>query len=177
MSAQSVAGDGAAYSYRASLAGAPRLFKLTAEGIEWIAGPKSGLVPYRAIRRLRMSYRPANMQSHRFVTEIWADGASKLQIVSSSWKSLFEQERLDGSYSAFVTDLHRRITAAGAPVRFEQGSGAQVDGYIFGAPVSQHAPHIIIASSSTSIARNIGSGSISHVCLSTAPLEITVETQ
>jgi hypothetical protein len=124
MSEQSVAGDGAAYSYRASLAGAPRLFKLTAEGIEWIAGPKSGLVPYRAIRRLRMSYRPANMQSHRFVTEIWADGASKLQIVSSSWKSLFEQERLDGSYSAFVTDLHRRIVEAGAPVRFEQGSGA-----------------------------------------------------
>ena len=124
MSAQSVAGDGAAYTYRPSLLGAPWEFKLTDDGIDWTTGNRSGHVAFRAIRRVRMSYRPANMQSHRFVTEIWADGAPKLQIVSSSWKSMVEQERLDGAYSAFVADLHRRIAAAGAPVRFEQGSGA-----------------------------------------------------
>ncbi len=62
------------------------------------------------------------MQSHRFVTELWADGAPKLEIVSSSWKSMVEQERLDKPYSAFVAELHRRIALAAAPARFEQGS-------------------------------------------------------
>ena len=50
---------------------------------------------------------------------MWAEGAPKLQIVSSSWKSLVEQERLDETYSAFVRELHRRITVVAAPVRFD----------------------------------------------------------
>ena len=66
------------------------------------------------------------MQSYRFVTELWAEGAPKLQIVSSSWKSLVEQERLDETYLAFVRELHRRIDVAAAPVRFEQGANPLV---------------------------------------------------
>jgi hypothetical protein len=124
MSAQSVGGASTAYTYRPSLLGTPWAFELTEHGIDWTAGNRSGHVAFRAIRRVRMSYRPANMQSYRFVTEIWADGAPKLQIVSSSWKSMVEQERLDDAYSAFVAGLHRRIAASGAPVRFEQGSNA-----------------------------------------------------
>lgn len=114
-------GDGAAYSFRPSLLGAPSAFKLTGDGVDWAAGNKSGHIPYRAIRRLRMSYRPANMQSHRFVTEIWAEDAPKLQIVSTSWKSMMHQERLDRPYAAFVAELHRRVAANGVPVRCEQG--------------------------------------------------------
>jgi len=71
---------------------------------------------------MRMSYRPSNMQVHRFVTEIWSNGASKLQLVSSSWKSMMHQERLDASYSAFVAELHWRIGRSNAPTQFEQGS-------------------------------------------------------
>jgi hypothetical protein len=114
--------DSTAYAYRPSLMGAAWAFKLTDDGIEWAAGRKSGRIPFRDIRRLRMSFRPANMQSQRFLTEVWADGAPKLQIVSSSWKSLVEQERLDKPYSAFVAELHRRVAAAATPVRYEQGS-------------------------------------------------------
>jgi hypothetical protein len=111
-----------AYSYRPSLLGAPREFKLTHEGIEWTAGSRTGRVAFRDIRRVRMSYRPTSMQGHRFVTEVWAEGTPKLQIVSSSWKSMLEQERLDGAYAAFVAELHRHIGQARAPVRYEQGS-------------------------------------------------------
>jgi hypothetical protein len=114
--------DSTAYAYRPSLMGAAWAFKLTDDGIEWAAGRKSGRIPFRDIRRLRMSFRPANMQSQRFLTEVWADGAPKLQIVSSSWKSMVEQERLDKPYSAFVAELHRRVAAAATPVRYEQGS-------------------------------------------------------
>jgi hypothetical protein len=110
-----------AYAYRPSLLGAGWTFRLTAGGIAWEAAAKSGHVPYRAVRRVRMTYKPASMQSHRFVTEIWAERAPKLQIVSTSWKSLMEQERLDQPYAAFVRELHRRLSAAGAPVDYVQG--------------------------------------------------------
>lgn len=110
------------YMYRPSLLGAPFELKLTDTGLEWVAGRRSGRTAYRDISRVRMSYRPANMQAYRFITEIWSDGAPKLRAVSSSWKSMVQQERLDGPYSAFVTELHRRIAQSGAATRFEQGS-------------------------------------------------------
>ena len=120
--------DDVAYSYRPSLLGAGWSFRLTAGGLAWDAGRRSGLVPYRAIRRVRLSYKPGSMQPTRYQTEIWSDGAPKLEVVSCSWKSMVEQERLDKSYSAFVTELHRRIAQVqgvqdqvSAPVRFEQG--------------------------------------------------------
>jgi hypothetical protein len=71
---------------------------------------------------VRLSFRPNSMQSHRFVTELWAEGGPKLQIVSSSWKSMFEQERLDGAYSAFIGELHRRIARVNGSAQFDRGS-------------------------------------------------------
>jgi hypothetical protein len=116
------AGDPFAYAYRPSLLGAAWEFRLAGDGIDWAAGRKGGHIPFRAVRRLRMSFRPASMQSHRFMTELWADGAPKLEILSSSWKSMVEQERLDGRYTAFVAELHRRVALAAAPAHFEKGS-------------------------------------------------------
>jgi hypothetical protein len=115
-------GDNTAYSYRPSLMGAARQFMLADDGIEWTTGRYSGRIAYRDVRRLRMSYKPANMQSQRYLTEVWAEGGPKLAIISSSWKGMFEQERLDKPYSAFVAELHRRLLRAAAPVRYEQGT-------------------------------------------------------
>ena len=114
--------DIAAYAYRPSLLGAPWEFRITAGGLEWEAGRKTGSVALRDIRRIRLSFRPANMQTRRYVTEIWADNAPKLQIVSCSWKSMVVQERLDGPYAAFVRELHARIAQAGVHARLERGS-------------------------------------------------------
>lgn len=110
------------YTYRPSLLGAPWVFALNGDTLEWRAGRKSGSAALRAIRRMRLSFRPVTMQSRRFLTEIWAEGAPKLEICSSSWKSMVEQERLDRGYVTFVTELHRRLAQAGAQVRYEQGS-------------------------------------------------------
>lgn len=114
--------DEIVYTYRPSLLGAPWQFTLTAEGIRWTAGRSSGQLAYSAVRRVRLSYRPANMQSYRFMTEIWAEGAPKLRIVSTSWKSMFEQERFDKAYVAFVTALHRRFAESGTAAAYERGS-------------------------------------------------------
>ncbi len=114
----------AAYSFRPSLLGAAREFRLTDDALEWTAGASSGRIPFNTVRRVRMSYRPASMQSQRYVTEIWAEGAPKLEIVSSSWKSMIEQERFDRPYSAFVRELNRRLAATGGAIRFDRGSNA-----------------------------------------------------
>jgi hypothetical protein len=110
------------YAYRPSAFGPLRTFTLSEDGIDWVAGIQSGHLPYRNIRSLRMSFRPTSMQPRRFVVELWGEGAPKLQIASSTWKSITEQERLDQPYSAFVRDLHSRISNAGGSARFLQGS-------------------------------------------------------
>ena len=110
------------YIYRPSLLGAPWSFRLTPTGISWEAGRQSGLVAYRDVRRVRLSFKPISMQTHRYMAEIWAENAPKLRIVSSSWKSMVEQERLDKSYAAFLTELHRRLSEAQVPASYEQGS-------------------------------------------------------
>lgn len=110
------------YLYRPSLLGAPWSFRLTPTAIAWEAGRQSGLAAYRDVRRVRLSFKPISMQTQRYMTEVWAENAPRLKIVSSSWKSMVEQERLDKSYSAFLVELHRRLAEAGAPVAYEQGS-------------------------------------------------------
>src|SRR5262245_45194346 len=116
-----VARSVAVYAYRPTVMGAMREFKLSEDGIDWALGAVSGHIPYRNIRRLRMSYRPNSMQSHRFLTELWGEGVPKLKIASSSWKSMVEQERLDRLYSAFVRELHRRVSKAAPSACFEKG--------------------------------------------------------
>lgn len=110
------------YAYRPSLLGAPYEFRLDARGLGWSVGRKTGFALWRSIYRVRLSFRPASMQPHRFVTEVWAEGAPKLVIMSTSWKSMVEQERLDQSYASFVRALHRRLGEAQASTRFEQGT-------------------------------------------------------
>ena len=61
------------------------------------------------------------MQSYRFVAEIWPAGEPKIQIVSVSWRSMISQQRLDASYAGFITELHRRIAAAGDSTQFSTG--------------------------------------------------------
>jgi hypothetical protein len=110
------------YAYRPSLLGAPWEFELRGNTLEFRVGRKQDRVDLRRITRVRLSFRPIAMQSQRFLAEIWADGAPKLEICSSSWKSMVEQERLDRAYATFVTELHRRLAQSGVPARFEQGS-------------------------------------------------------
>lgn len=112
------------YAYKASLVGAPMEFRLAADALEWRKGRHAGRTPYDRIRRIRLSFRPATMQNHRFLAEIWLDSGPKLQIASTSWRSMVEQERLDAAYSAFVGELNRRVAAAGGTPLLQTGSPA-----------------------------------------------------
>lgn len=116
------AADDLAYGYRPSLLGAPWEFRLGERGIHWSVGRRSGHLPYASVSRIRMSFRPGNMQLYRFVTEVWGEGGPRLVLASTSWKSMVEHERLDRRYAAFVAELHRRVALAAPEARCEQGS-------------------------------------------------------
>jgi hypothetical protein len=114
-------GDDPIYGYKPNLMGAPWVFRLTDKGIEWEYGRRSALLRYEDVKRVRMSYRPATLQSHRFLTEIWGEQSPKLQISSTSFRGLMEQQRQDAEYISFVGELHRRLAASGSAARFEAG--------------------------------------------------------
>ena len=113
-----------AYVYKSSLMGAPLEFHLAPDALEWRKGGMAGRTSYRDVRRIRLSFRPMTMQNYRFVTDVWPDSGPKLQIASTSWKSLVEHQRLDAEYSAFVSELSRRVGAAGGNTAFDTGSPA-----------------------------------------------------
>ena len=104
--------------------GAPFEFRLAADALEWRKGTYAGRTPYDRIRRIRLSFRPMTMQNYRFLTEVWVADGPKLQIASTSWKSIFEHERFDAAYRTFVTELARRAGAAGGRASFDTGSPA-----------------------------------------------------
>ena len=120
--------DDPSYSYKPSLAGSPMMMWLRPDGLEWVIGRRSGLLRYGRIRRVRLSYRPATIQTHRFVADIWSSGAPKLQIASVSWQGLTMQQRQDAPYTAFVTELHRRLAAARSTAVFRSGVPAVLYG-------------------------------------------------
>lgn len=109
------------YSYRPSLIGAPWMFRLLSDRLQCQKGPRTFDVPYANVTNVRMAFRPVSTQTRRFVTEIRANGAPKITIVSVSWKSMVEQERLDAAYVAFVTELHKRLAECGDGIRYSRG--------------------------------------------------------
>jgi hypothetical protein len=110
------------YAHKPSLLGAPWQFRLRPDGLGWQVGRFEGCVAYDRIRRVRLTFRPATMQSRRFVAEVWPADGPKLTIASTSWRSLAEQAPQDAAYGAFVRALHARMAAAGARASFEAGS-------------------------------------------------------
>ncbi|MEW6450833.1 MAG: hypothetical protein AB1490_09310 [Pseudomonadota bacterium] len=109
------------YIYKPALIGAHWQLSLTPEGLAYSVGRHSGVVRYDRIRRVRLAFRPVTMQTQRYLTEIWSPDAPKLQIASCSWRSIVEQERQDAAYSAFVTELHKRLAAVNSQALFQNG--------------------------------------------------------
>ena len=96
-------------------------FELAPDAIEWEAGTRRGRLPYADIRRVRLSFRPRSMQTHRFVAEIWPARGGRLRLASSSPRGIAEYEAHDAAYAAFLGDLHQRLAAAQSAASFECG--------------------------------------------------------
>jgi hypothetical protein len=104
------------YAYKPSVAGSPQVFVLTAEGLSFQGGFRSGIWRYGDIARIRLSYRPVSMLAHRFRADVRHKDGRRLTIVSATWAGIVALTPQNDSYRAFIEDLHRRIAAASRDV-------------------------------------------------------------
>jgi hypothetical protein len=111
------------YAYKPGRLAAVWQFQLAPDAIEWEAGTRRGRLPYADIRRIRLSFRPRSMQTHRFVAEIWPVRGARLRLASSSLRGMAEYEAHDAAYSAFLDELHRRLASAPSRASCEGGLG------------------------------------------------------
>ena len=105
---------GVRYAYKASLVGAAHRFELTDQGLTWRVGGKTGLWPYAAITRIRLSFRPVSMQARRFRADIESADLGRIALLSTSWQTSVLMAPQDRDYRAFIVELHRRMKAAGS---------------------------------------------------------------
>ena len=123
---QATGGEGArtiSYVYKASLISSAYQFELTDSGLSWRIGRRSGVWPYADIASIRLSYRPMSMQSRRFRADNARVGGGRLAILSTTWQTVSLMTPQDQDYRAFVTELHRRMKAAGSKASLTGGIG------------------------------------------------------
>ena len=123
---QATEGEGArtiSYAYKASLISSAYQFELTDAGLSWRIGRRSGVWPYADIASIRLSYRPMSMQSRRFRADIERAGGGRIAILSTTWQTVSLMTPQDQGYRAFITELHRRMKAAGSKASLIGGIG------------------------------------------------------
>ena len=86
-------------------------------------GGRSGVWPYADIASVRLSYRPMSMQSRRFRADIEKAGGGRIAILSTTWQTVSLMAPQDHGYRAFITELHRRMAAAGSKAALIGGIG------------------------------------------------------
>jgi hypothetical protein len=94
--------------------------------LSWQLGGKSGIWPYAGIASVRLSYRPVSMQSRRFRADIENVDGARIVILSTSWQTAALMAPQDQAYRAFITELHKRMEAAGSKAALIGGLGPRV---------------------------------------------------
>jgi hypothetical protein len=118
--------DAHVYAYKPSLFRAPLEFRLTPTALDYTIGSQPGRIALRDVRRIRLSYRPTSVQTSRYLAEIWPVQGGKLQIASTSRRTMMDATRHDEAYATFVRDLATRVAAANPTVEFEAGTSPLV---------------------------------------------------
>ena len=86
-------------------------------------GRRSGVWPYADIASIRLSYRPMSMQPRRFRADIERAGGERIAIFSTTWQTISLMTPQDQDYRTFITELHRRMRAAGSKASLIGGIG------------------------------------------------------
>ncbi len=109
------------YAYKPRLMGPSYEFRLSNDGLDWSIGLRSGRVSYPMVQHIRLGYKPTNLGTGRFITEIWPQQASKLSLDSISARSVIDTVDLGAEYTKFIRELHRRVSLANRDCIFEAG--------------------------------------------------------
>lgn len=113
--------SGPTYQYRPRMIGADSAFHLGSHSLEWNVAGHRGSAAYPMIARVRLGFRPTNLGNRRFITEIWPRNGGRVEIASSSYRSLVAMDDQGPAYNQFITELHRRVANSGGGCSFEAG--------------------------------------------------------
>ncbi|MES2167827.1 MAG: hypothetical protein V4458_12485 [Pseudomonadota bacterium] len=116
----SVTGDNTHYIFKSSLAAGARQLQLTDTGLT-VQTARTQFWPWDSIKAIRLSYRPASMQSWRFRADIENANGQDIKVFSTTWHSISQMARQDDEYRAFIVELHRRLQQANSSVRLTAG--------------------------------------------------------
>jgi hypothetical protein len=109
------------YAYRASAVGTNWQFDLDDAGLHWRAGRRQGVIQYRDVTSVVLSYRPTSMQARRYRMTIRSSKGVRLPVLSVTAKGPALVEPQSADYNAFVLELHRRLAGAGSAATFHAG--------------------------------------------------------
>ena len=116
----SVTGDNTHYIFKSSLAAGARQLQLTDTGLT-VQTARTQFWPWDSIKAIRLSYRPASMQSWRFRADIENANGQDIKVFSTTWHSISQMARQDDEFRAFIVELHRRLQQANSSVRLTAG--------------------------------------------------------
>ena len=116
----SVTGDNTHYIFKSSLAAGARQLQLTDTGLT-VQTARTQFWPWDSIKAIRLSYRPASMQSWRFRVDIENANGQDIKVFSTTWHSISQMACQDDEYRAFIVELHRRLQQANSSVRLTAG--------------------------------------------------------
>lgn len=122
----SVSPQAVRYGYRPSAAGATWQFELDDGGLHWQIGRRRGIVNYRDVTRVVMSYRPTSMQAERYRMNIRTSKGLRLPVLSATAMGPALVEPQNAAYRSFVLELHRRLAAADSVANFRAGLSSSV---------------------------------------------------
>jgi hypothetical protein len=105
------------YAFKPSAVGSPLMLELTGQGLSYASGFRSDQWRYADIARIRLSYRPVSMLSHRFRADIWHRNGRRLGVISATWAGIVALSPQNDSYRAFIEELHRRLAAERSEVQ------------------------------------------------------------
>ena len=109
------------YAYKASLIGSAHLFELTKKGLSWKVGARSEVWAYTDISAINLSFRPSFMQSQPLCADIRHVNGGRLKVMPTKWQTVSLMAPQDHGYRAFITELHRRMAAAGSRAKLSGG--------------------------------------------------------
>lgn len=116
--------DGFVYAFRPRLIGSGHVFRLSEHSLEWNVSGMSGRAAYPMIKAVRIGYRPSNFGGSRYVAELWPRNGARIEIASTSYRSMVAMDDQSPAFNAFMRELHRRIADSGADCSFAAGFAA-----------------------------------------------------
>lgn len=115
--------DPAVYRLRANAFVKPRSYRLTDNALTWEEdGGKTDGVFYDGIAEVRLAFAPTRLAANRYRAQIIFKAGGMAELFNMDYRGLANFADLSGEYTAFLTELHKRLAVHGRNVIYRQGN-------------------------------------------------------